>query len=194
MAHHPFPWRDTFLAALRTIPVVRHACEACGIERSTAYRAREADAEFAKAWDEALEDGIDSAEQEAMRRATVGFEEPVVYKGQLTPLYEHDEHGNLVLEKYKTGCFDEDGEPIFSTRAKQLVINGKPQYLTIRKHSDALLSLVLKGRRKQVYADRTELTGANGGPMTTVDETTRAARLQRLLAMAQARKDAEDIA
>ena len=32
-----------------------------------------------------------------------------------------------------------------------------------RVYSDQLLQLVLKGRRKSVYADRTELTGANGG-------------------------------
>ena len=40
--------------------------------------------------------------------------------------------------------------------------NGKPVPLTIRKHSDALLSLYLKGRRKEVYSERKELTGANG--------------------------------
>lgn len=32
-------------------------------------------------------------------------------------------------------------------------------------YSDALLALLLKGRRKSVFADRTELTGANGGPV-----------------------------
>lgn len=32
-------------------------------------------------------------------------------------------------------------------------------------YSDALLSLLLKGRRKQVFAERTEITGAEGGPV-----------------------------
>lgn len=32
-----------------------------------------------------------------------------------------------------------------------------------RNYSDQLLALLLKGRRKSVFADRTELTGANGG-------------------------------
>ena len=32
-------------------------------------------------------------------------------------------------------------------------------------YSDSLLALMLKGRRKKVFADRTELTGANGGPV-----------------------------
>ena len=34
-------------------------------------------------------------------------------------------------------------------------------------YSDSLLALLLKGRRKSVFADRTELTGANGGPVKT---------------------------
>lgn len=32
-------------------------------------------------------------------------------------------------------------------------------------YSDSLMALLLKGRRKGVFADRTELTGANGGPV-----------------------------
>jgi hypothetical protein len=38
---------------------------------------------------------------------------------------------------------------------------------TETRYSDQLLTLMLKGRRKSVYADRTELTGADGGPMRT---------------------------
>jgi len=34
-------------------------------------------------------------------------------------------------------------------------------------YSDSLLALLLKGRRKSVFSDRTELTGANGGPVKT---------------------------
>jgi hypothetical protein len=36
---------------------------------------------------------------------------------------------------------------------------------TERVYSDAMLALLLKGRRKDVFADRTELTGADGGPV-----------------------------
>ncbi len=69
---------------------------------------------------------------------------------------------------------------------------GQPVPLTVRKHSDALLALYLKGRRKKVYADRTELTGADGGPVAQVDETAKAARVAQLLAIAQSRKDETD--
>lgn len=171
MANKPIDWKPVYLEALRNVPVMKHACEAAGIDRTTAWRAREADEEFAKAEQEAMEEGIDRAEQEAFRRAVVGFEEPVIDKGRLAYRYERylDEEG---AEHYRI-LLDEHGQPI---------------PLTTRKHSDALLSLFLKGRRKKVYADRTELTGAEGGPVQAVDETAKAARVAQLMALAQQRK------
>ena len=148
MAHHHFDWKPTFLAALRELPVIAHACKAVGIERSTAYRAREADPAFAQAWDEAMEEGIDRAEQEAFRRAVVGYEEPVVHQGRLSYLYER--------------YVDDDGKEQYRP---VLDANGQPVPLTVRKHSDALLALILKGRRKAVYAERKELTGADGAAL-----------------------------
>ena len=175
MAQHPYDWKPIFLAALRELPVVAHACKVVGIERSTAYRAAEADEGFRKAWDDAMEEGIDRAEQEAYRRAVVGFEEPVIDKGRLAYVYERyvDEEGK---EHYRI-ALDENGQPI---------------PLTVRKHSDALLALYLKGRRKRVYADRTELTGADGGDLKVVDDTARSARVAQLLALAQQRKATQD--
>ena len=170
----PYDWKQSFLAALREYPVVRHACEAAGINRSTAYDARNADEEFARAWDNALEDGIDQAEQEAMRRAVWGWEEPVIDKGRVAWQYQRivREDGSI------------DFEPVLDK-------HGQPVPLTVRKHSDALLALVLKGRRKKVYAERTEVTGADGAPVAVVDDSKRAARVAQLLAMAQKRKDEE---
>ncbi len=148
MAHHPFPWRDAFLAALRDVPVISRACEAVCIHRSTAWRARDADPEFAKDWDDAMEDGIDRAEREAFRRAVEGFEEPVIDKGRLAYVYERyvDAEGK---EQYRVALGD----------------NGQPIPLTVRKHSDALLALFLKGRRRAMYAERKEITGADGAAL-----------------------------
>lgn len=63
----------------------------------------------------------------------------------------------------------------------------------VLKKSDAMLSLVLKGRRKAVYAERTEITGADGGPVAHSDETTRAARLAHLIDVARLRKEADEL-
>jgi hypothetical protein len=167
MSHHPFPWREQFLAALRKMPVVQHACDTVGILRCTAYRARQADKDFAEAWEEAMESGIDLAEQAAIQRGVLGFEEPVIYQGVLS---------TTVLR-------DAAGEPVLDAMGEMVRVP-----LTVRKYSDAMLALVLKGRRKKVYADRTELTGADGGALAMTDETARAARLSQLLALAQSRK------
>jgi hypothetical protein len=178
------------------MPVVQYACNKVDIERSTAYRQRVNDKEFAAAWDEAMEAGIDRAEQEAIRRGVVGFEEPVVYQGQLTPVWQRDEAGELVLDTYTDGStypkgHEKAGQLIALTRPVQAKdANGQPQWLTVRKHSDALLSLVLKARRKAYSTERTELTNPDG-TLAPIDETTRAARIAQLMAAGKARKAAQ---
>lgn len=121
MAHHHFDWKPAFLASLREVPVVTRACNVVGIERCTAYRARDAEESFAQAWDDALEEGIDKAEQEAFRRAIEGTDKGVWHQGTLVG--------------------------------------------SERVYSDALLALILKGRRKAVYAERKEVTGADGAAL-----------------------------
>jgi hypothetical protein len=172
MSHPHIDWKPAFIAALRHMPVVRHACEAASIHRATAYKARETDEDFAKAWDEAMEEGIDRAEQAAFKRAVDGWEEPVIDKGRLAYAYRR--------------VVDDEGKETFEP---VIDANGQPVPLTVRKHSDGLLTFVLKGRRRGTYGDKTEVTGANGGPITTMDETAKAARLAALMAAAQARKD-----
>lgn len=165
-------WKPLFVAALREIPVLRYACEAVGVNRVTAWRARQTDEEFAAEWDSAMEDAIDKAEQEALRRGVDGWHEPVIDKGRLAWAYERFEQ--------EDGTFDY--RPIIGA-------NGQPVPLTVRKHSDALLQFVLKGRRRTVYGDKQEITGNAGGPITILDETKRAARLAALLAMASERRE-----
>jgi AcrR family transcriptional regulator len=169
-APHPIDWKPTFLAALREVPVVQHGCDAAGVNRSTVYRARETDKVFAEAWEQAMETGVDRAEQEALRRAVVGFEEPVIDKGRLA--YRYERH------------VGEDGAETFKP---VLDAHGQPVPLTVRKHSDRLLEVILKGRRKTVYAERIEQTGAGGAPLIPADESARAARVAALLALAQQR-------
>lgn len=172
MAFHPFPWYDAFLAALREWPVVQHACDVVGIERSTAYRYRHANEEFAKAWDEAMEAGIDRAEKEALRRAVEGEAEPVIYQGQPTYVLVTDEAGYPVYDTVQEERYtlDDKGKRItelvdVKRPRRKLDANGQPIVMTVRKRSDSLLAFLLKGRRKSVYAERIEQTGADGGPV-----------------------------
>jgi hypothetical protein len=62
-------WRPAFLAVLRNSASVRAACDAAGINRTTAYRARERSPEFRAAWDQALDESCDLLVAEAQRRA-----------------------------------------------------------------------------------------------------------------------------
>jgi len=49
--------RDQFLDHLRKIPIVQVACEKSGVSRSSVYRWREDDEDFAKAMDTAIAEG-----------------------------------------------------------------------------------------------------------------------------------------
>jgi hypothetical protein len=173
-----FPnWVVPFLEALRDGGNVSAAARACSITTGTAYGLRQRNADFANDWDNALEDATDTLEAEARRRALQGVEEPVVYQGQLTPLWERDEAGQVVVV---------EGHP------KQLVINGHPQWLTVNKRSDGLLQFLLKGLRKKYGTDTTEISGPGGAPIQ-MDGTARAARLSALLELARARQTTNNV-
>lgn len=73
-------WKPVFLAALAECPNVTGAARAAGIERQTAYLARQTDQEFAKAWQDALEASTDDLIGEIHRRAVKGVTKPV-YQG-----------------------------------------------------------------------------------------------------------------
>ena len=74
---------EKFLESLRkTGGNIARACRAEGIARNTAYEWRKDDTEFAKQWDEAIDEGIDELEQEARRRALDGLEKTIFYKGE----------------------------------------------------------------------------------------------------------------
>jgi hypothetical protein len=66
--------------------------------------------------------------------------------------------------------------------------SGKPVGV-VRKYSDSLLSMLLKGRRPSIYRDRlsAEVSGPDGGPILMSDQE-RGARIEALLAMAESRQ------
>lgn len=185
MSHKHYDWKPAFLEALRSMPIIRHGCDAVGINRTTARRARETDEAFAKAWDDAMADGIDKAETAAYKRAVEGFEEPVIDKGRLAYRYER----YIVTHEHA-----ETGEPVEEEKWRMVLdANGQPIPLTVRKHSDALLSKILSAKKPEYRTERTELTGADGAPVQ-VDSSTRMARVAQLMALAKQRKDHSDLA
>ena len=99
---------------------------------------------FRELCEQAMDMFADSIEQETVRRAVNGYDEPVVYKGQI--MSEIDE---------ETGYY-------------------KP--VTVKKYSDRLLEILLKGQRPK-YAGDTQVqinAGENGGVLVVpagVDES-----------------------
>lgn len=184
-------WISPFLEQLTATGNVSLSASSAGTTTSAVYALKRRDADFAAAWDQALEDAADTLEAEARRRAVQGVQEPVVYQGQLTPVWARHADGSVVMEDYeatdKEGNVTEHRRPV-----QQLDEHGRPVWLTVTKYSDSLLALLLKGRRKQVFAERTELTGADGGEVKVVDSTARAARIAHLMALASKRKAGED--
>ncbi len=71
-----------FFAELRKGFSVLVACERSGVKRATAYDLRRADAGFRAGWDEAVEEGTDRIEDEALRRAIAGSERPIYQGGK----------------------------------------------------------------------------------------------------------------
>lgn len=75
-------WLEAFLAAFEETHLVTEAAKRAGIHRDTAYERRGRDPEFARRWSEAEERSTELLEREAYRRAAVGTERPVFYKGK----------------------------------------------------------------------------------------------------------------
>lgn len=85
--------RARFLENLAQTANVTAAAEFAGSARRTFYDHREADKEFALAWDEAVETAIDAEEAEARRRALHGVSRPLVSSGKVVK----DEDGKVIM-------------------------------------------------------------------------------------------------
>lgn len=142
----PPRWEKAFLASLSKLGNVRLACEASEIDRRTAYNRRGADPDFAKAWDDALDQAADLLEEEARRRAYEGVRRYKFDRGRPIMVSVVGDDGLAVKDK--------DGN-------LELVPYVEHEY------SDTLLIFLLKGIRPEKYRERgaLELTGPNGGPI-----------------------------
>ncbi len=166
-----------FCAALAETAQVSKACAAVGISRQTAYQWRKAHLDFALAWDEAMQVAVSGLEDEAIRRARDGVDEPLTHQGQFTPLVDYEAIDPLTGEKYIPQLAPVQRNP-----------DGSPKLATVKKYSDTLLIFTLKAHAPQKYRDNTsiELTGKDGGAVQ-FNDTEKAARIAALVALAKDR-------
>lgn len=128
--------QNAFLQAYRVCGTIRRAAIAAEIDRTTHYEWLKQD-EYAAAFAQAQEDATDYLEDEARRRAA---------------------EGTRVLK------FTKDGSPIPNPFWKE----GDPEsekYYVEHVYSDKLMDLLLRGNRPRKFANRHEVTGADGGPL-----------------------------
>lgn len=74
--------RKIFLDALAEGMTVTAAAKEAGYNRRYLYSVRDSDGTFASEWDDAIQEGLDLLEAEVRRRAT-GFQEQIVYQGEV---------------------------------------------------------------------------------------------------------------
>jgi hypothetical protein len=75
--------KEIVLAMLANGATYAAAAAAIGAHRRTIIKWPERDVEFAERWNDAVEEGIDKLEDEAIRRARDGVKRPVFYMGQV---------------------------------------------------------------------------------------------------------------
>jgi hypothetical protein len=102
-----------FLKELAKMPNVSRACRVVGIARKTAYDRRDIDAEFAAAWDDAKEAGIEALEEKVWRRAEKESDTLAIFllKAHKPALY------NVPAKQEHSGP---DGKPIMFRNADEL--------------------------------------------------------------------------
>jgi hypothetical protein len=95
---------------------------------------------YKAAYQVADEEATDRLVEEARRRGADGYEEPIIYAGKRC--YEIDEDENY---RYET---DEAGNQVRIP-------------LTIRRYDSNLLTLLIKGRRPEMYRDNVKIDATN---------------------------------
>lgn len=181
-------WIVSYITNLKRTGNRSRSAALAGVSTTTVRARHKEDADFAAMFDDAIDEHTDTCEEELTRRA-FGYDEPVVYQGQLTPVFERDADGEIALFEFGK---DKDDKPIMRPRQARNA-DGSLQWLTVKKFSDTLLLARVKARNKLYSTERTELTGANGAPVE-IDATTRRARIAAIMAKAEQRKAFGDMA
>jgi hypothetical protein len=183
---------DVFFEQLALCGLPAAAARAAGcINASNYHKKRAKDPEFAAQWQAALDEFAERIEGEAFRRAVQGVCRPVVYKGDLTYLYETDPHGRTIFDLVDVGEKDpKTGEPVLSKMPRpQRNPDGTPRILALTEYSDSLLLALLKAKCVG-YKDKVEISNAPGEAFRTEETPIQVAR-QVAFALALGLKEAE---
>lgn len=141
--------RELFLEKLRDTLNVSASARAAGITPGTAYAWKHKDPSFADAWREAEQEGVDTLEAEARRRAFNGTYKPVFHKGeQCGEILEYsDSLAVFLLKGYRRSVFGD---------ASKLEVTGKdggPIELNEVERAKRLNELLALAEARKAVAD-----------------------------------------
>lgn len=135
----PSPKLHAFLAAIRKLPQIRRAAEAAGISPAAHYKRLKVDPEYAEAFEAAFAVGLDAISDVAIERATLGWEEPVIWQGQ--------------------PCFGLKFNAVSGQWERDFT-----KLLTRRMVDNDMVRFILK-QRHPAYKEKLEVAGKDGGPI-----------------------------
>ncbi len=151
-------WKWMFLEALTEIPNVARAARLAEVDRTTAYKARAVDPEFAEAWDHALGVSVDALEAEAFRRAKDGTLKPVFHMGQACgAIREYSDTLAIFLLKAHKPEYRERQAVELSGRVE--TVSRKPDFSGV---SDDELDVIIRVTNRMRLAERSD-DGPSGG-------------------------------
>ena len=133
------PKITAFLAAIRHMPNVTRAAKAAGINKSQHYAKLQSSEDYRAAFDACMAIGCDAMSDVAVERAQIGWDEPVIYKGQIS--YPQ--------------VFDEERQAWVSDFTQQP--------FSVRKIDNNLLEFVLRSRHPD-YKEKRDEKDADAAP------------------------------
>lgn len=118
-------WKDAFLQALQDTGTVVQACQAAGISRSAAYRARQEDEDFALRWHDVDETFVEILERTAYTRAINGSDRLLEFllKAKRPAVYRETSlnvHHSGQVERAQPVIHEPDGDAAATAIAKIL--------------------------------------------------------------------------
>jgi hypothetical protein len=98
--------KDAFLESLRKDPNVSLACDVAKISRDTAYRWKDTDEQFAKAWEASIDRAKDVVRSAIYQRAAYGWDEVALSMNRVVYYY------TPVLDDKGNQRYDSKGQPM----------------------------------------------------------------------------------
>lgn len=140
--YQPAPWCQAFLHYLGTVPSPAVAARKVEVNRTSAYRYADHHPWFKKAWEDAVEDSLDSLQAEAYKRAIQGVDEPVFYRGTKIATVKKPSDTLLMFLLNNMRFHTPEQEQVFRHRIEGVSEDAAPIHISIESEEEYLARTV----------------------------------------------------